>query len=442
MLTERYFAAVNGPPIANNTAIAKDVGIYEHILHPSHSTANTFKKTSAPPNCLAVSDTHVFSAQHEKSTVHVYTRAKGAHEVTVTFQERIRTITLFGQVLILGTDQGRVIVWETCTGRQITTPACHVQAITCMATTPYHLLTGSDDSNIQVWELARLLELDTTVEHEPEKTLSNHRAAIASLAVSQSVNRDTNICVSASKDKSAIIWNYQTGEALRTILFPSPLTALCLDPCARAFYVSSDNGAMFSVELFAEKPLIGGQSAEASSTVVQISSPFGQVPQETGPASCLGLSYDGTVLLSGHSNGQILRWDLSTKAIATEVANLNASVSNLLFVSPMPTSETVTTVNIVRPFLGSRSYNFTAQLESDLVGETKLGKMLESKGFSHDILEQALSALQQPTPTPAAASGDEALRKENEELREIINEQRALQKKTMQRYVEAKSSSS
>lgn len=114
MLTERYFAAVNGPPIANNTAIAKDVGIYEHILHPSHSTASTFKKSSAPPNCLAVSNTHVFSAQHEKSTVHVYTRAKGTHEVTVTFQERIKTITLFGQILVLGTDQGRVILWEVC----------------------------------------------------------------------------------------------------------------------------------------------------------------------------------------------------------------------------------------------------------------------------------------------------------------------------------------
>ncbi|KAF7527341.1 hypothetical protein G7054_g10490 [Neopestalotiopsis clavispora] len=441
MLTERYFAAVNGPPIANNTAIAKDVGIYEHILHPSHSTASTFKKSSAPPNCLAVSNTHVFSAQHEKSTVHVYTRAKGTHEVTVTFQERIKTITLFGQILVLGTDQGRVILWETCTGRQITTPACHVQAITCMAVTPYHLLTGSDDSNIQVWDVARLLELDTTIEHEPEKTLSNHRAAITALAASQSVNRDTSICVSASKDKSCIIWNYHTGEALRTLLFPSPLTALSLDPCARAFYVSSDNGAMFSVELFAEKALIGGQSAEASSTVVQISSPFGQVPQETGPASCLGLTYDGTVLLSGHSNGQILRWDLSTKAIATEVANLNASVSNLLFVSPIPSPEATTTVNIIKPFLGSRSYNFTAQLESDLVGETRLGKMLESKGFSQDVLQQAISSLQQPLSS-TAPGGDEALRKENGELREIINEQRALQKKTMQRYVEAKSATS
>jgi pre-rRNA-processing protein IPI3 len=307
-----------------------------------------------------------------------------------------------------------------------------------MAATDYYLLTGSADSNIQVWAVARLLELDKTDEHEPERTLSNHRAAITALTISQSVNRDTSICVSASRDKSCIIWNYQTGEALRTLLFPSPPLALCLDPCARAFYVSADNGSMFAVELFAEKPLIGGQSAEASSTVVQVSSSFGAVPQETGPASCLSLSYDGTVLLSGHPNGQILRWDLSTKATATEVANLNAAVSNLLFVSPMPLSRSVRAVNIVKPFLGSRSYNFTAQLESDQVSDTRLDKMLDSKGFSHDTLQQAIFSLQQPGST-AGATPDDALRKENEDLWNIINEQRALQKKTMQRYVEAKS---
>jgi pre-rRNA-processing protein IPI3 len=112
MLTERYFASISGPPISKNTAVAKDVGIYEHTLHPTHSTANTFKKSSVPRNCLAVSDTHVFSAQHEKSSIHVYSRTKGNQEATVTFQERIRSVILLDDVLILGTEQGRIIIWE------------------------------------------------------------------------------------------------------------------------------------------------------------------------------------------------------------------------------------------------------------------------------------------------------------------------------------------
>lgn len=122
MLTESYFSSVSGPPITNNTAVAKDAGIYEHTLHPSHATPSTFKKSSVPRHGLAVSETHVFAAQDDKSTVHVYARgggggrgsaAAGNHqEALVTFPERIRSVLLQGDVLFLGTQEGRIIVWE------------------------------------------------------------------------------------------------------------------------------------------------------------------------------------------------------------------------------------------------------------------------------------------------------------------------------------------
>lgn len=118
MLTGKYFAAVSGPPIANNTAIAKDVGIYERTLHPSDSTTATFKKSSVPCHSLAFSDSHVFAAQDDKSTIHVYSRAKGNQEATVTFHERIRSVVLSGDVLVLGTAEGRIILWEVW--RQLT----------------------------------------------------------------------------------------------------------------------------------------------------------------------------------------------------------------------------------------------------------------------------------------------------------------------------------
>ena len=307
--------------------------------------------------------------------------------------------------------------------------------MTCLAATPYHLITGSDDSNVNVWELPRLLDLDTTIEHEPARTLSNHRAAITSIAMGQSTNPDTNVCITASKDKSCIVWNYQTGTPLRTLLFPSAPLCLCLDPCARAFYVSSDDGSLFAVQLFAENVSL---ASDAAASVVQVSSAFGIAPQEAGAASSLAVSYDGTVLLSGHTRGQILRWDLSTRADSTEVANLNASVSNLAFESPLPSARRTKVHTVVKPFLGSRDYNYTAQLESNLADETRFGKMLDSKAFSADALEQAIQALQQPQTEGAE---DDALRKENEDLWKIINEQRALQKTTTEQLNEAKAAS-
>ena len=70
--------------------------------------------------------------------------------------------------------------------------------------------------------------------------------------------------------------------------------------------------------------------------------------------------------------------------------------------------------------------------------------MVEARGLPEDALEQAILTLHQPGPTAGAGGvgGDQQLQAENEELWEIINEQRALQKTTLQRLIEAKSGNS
>ncbi|KAK3330609.1 WD40-repeat-containing domain protein [Apodospora peruviana] len=444
MLSEEFVSAICGAPLTSNTAIAKDIGIYCHTLSPTYSAKSTFKKSSAPVNSLAVSETHVFAAQHEKAYVHVYSRLRGNQEAFVAFPERIRCITLAGDVLILGTTEGRVMLWETCTGRLVSTPPRHVQAVSCVAATPFHVLTGSDDSDIHVWALAQLLELDSTAEHEPERSLPNHRAAITALSVSSSVSYDTNFCVSASKDKSCIIWNYQTGDALRTLLFPSFPLCISLDPSSRALCTGCEDGSLYLTELFADKHLLGAQSEDAA-TVMQISSPFGATQPDAGPASCLSLSYDGTVLLTGHPKGQILKWDVADNKTPVELANLNAAVTNIVFISPFPNEKKVTRpANIVKPSQAERTYTFSTQLmESDLAGpESRFDALLNSAGFPQEVLEDAIAALQQPTAASVGAGSNEKeqeLQKKNDELWEIINEQRALQKRTLQKYVEAKS---
>lgn len=114
MLSDELFSSVCGPPIAANTAISKDVGIYAHTLTPTWAVKASFKKSSAPVHCLALSDSHVYAAQDQKAHVHVYSRARGNQEALVPFQERIRCIALAGDVLVLGTAEGRLILWEVC----------------------------------------------------------------------------------------------------------------------------------------------------------------------------------------------------------------------------------------------------------------------------------------------------------------------------------------
>ncbi|KAK3997015.1 WD40-repeat-containing domain protein [Cladorrhinum sp. PSN332] len=416
MLSEEFVSAICGPPLSSNTAIAKDVAIYCHTLSPTLTVKSTFKKSSVPVNCLAVSETHVFAAQQGKAYVHVYSRLRGNQEAFVAFPERIRCLTLAGDVLIMGTTEGRLVLWETCTGRLVSTPARHVQAVSCVIATPAHILTGSDDSDIHVWSLSQLLELETAAEPEPERSLSNHRAAITALAANQSVSSSTNFCVSASKDKSCIIWNYQTGDALRTLIFPTFPLCLSLDPASRAICVSCEDGSIYLEELFGEKPILGPDS-EQSSTVVQVSTPLGATQAETGPASCLSVSYDGTTLLTGHSKGQILRWDITENKTPVELANLNAAVTNVVFVSPFPTGKPTKTVNIIKPSQAERTYVFAAQLDSwAAASESRFDSLLNAAGFPKAALEEAIAAFQQPAPESAQ---DEELQRQNHEFSEI-----------------------
>ncbi|KAJ9155615.1 WD domain-containing protein [Pleurostoma richardsiae] len=443
MLVEEFFSAICGPPLASNTAISKDVGIYAHTLWPSYAAKSSFKKSQTPPNCLVANETHVFAAQNDRAYVHVYSRMRGNQEAFVPFTEKIRCLTLAGDgtVLVLGSAEGRVMLWETCTGRLVTTPATHVQAVSCLAATPYHLLTGSEDSNVHVWNLTQLLELGSTAEFEPERRLSNHRGAITGLVAGQGINPDTSICVSASRDKTCIIWNYQTGVTLRTLLFPSSPLCIALDPCSRALYVSSEDGSIFSIGFFGTKALLGPQSDEAASTVVQVSQPFGAVPSESRPATCLGVSYDGSVLLSGHPKGQIHLWNLGDSGANSsirELGNLNAAVTNIVFVSPLSSEQKPTKPwTVVKPTQAEGQYTLTTQFEADFGTETRFNSMLETPGFSQEVLESAILSLQQPS---APTSGrEEDMQRQIDELWEIINQQRALQKETVQRLAEHKS---
>lgn len=300
-----------------------------------------------------------------------------------------------------------------------------------------HLATGSEDSNIHIWSLPQLLSLNSSGPHDPLRSLSNHRAAITSLRMGSSAS-SLNICVSASRDNTIIVWNYQTGDLLRTFLLPSTPLCLSLDPCDRGVYIGFEDGSLQLVE-FIQSGSTSNELYDPSlqATPVQVTSPPWIPSSEVGPTVSLGLSYDGTILISGHDSGKILQWSTSRGGVSTEIADLNAPVTNLNMLSPFPATRLTKASTVVKPKLGEGNYTFTAQLASSL-GTSTFQQALQNTGISTDMLEDAISRLSQPDAV-APSSGDEKLRQENEELWTVINEQRALQKETWEKYSKLKS---
>ncbi|QSZ32281.1 hypothetical protein DSL72_001855 [Monilinia vaccinii-corymbosi] len=453
MLSEQFMTSIRAQPRTANTAIAKDVGIYLHTLHPSPKIDSNFKKSSTSVNALAANSTHIFAAQADKAVVHVYSRERGNQEALISFPERLHSLTLVADgLLVLGTAEGRVILWEVSTGRQVSTSAAHLQPVSCIAATSIHLLTGSDDSNINVWSIPQLLSFHANTDgpHEPIRSLSNHRAAITSLVMGHGAST-SNICISASRDNSIIVWNYHTGDLLRTFLLSATPLCMALDPCDRAVYAGLEDGSLQMMELTHATSAINPlYDAHLQNTPVQVTLPAWSPPSEIGAVHCLGLSYDGTSLFSGHATGKISHWDTGRRAFLVELADLNAPVTNLVMQSPFPKTPRTKSINVVKPRMAEGNYTFTAQLNGTK-GSSTFEKALEYQGFPDGMLERALLDLAGHVPTATAtttsssasssSSEEEKLRKENVELWKVINEQRALQKKTFEKYSQLKTDS-
>ncbi|EMD89749.1 hypothetical protein COCC4DRAFT_125740 [Bipolaris maydis ATCC 48331] len=342
MLTEQFVAAISAST-KPNTGILKDAGIFVHEFQPLAAQRQVLKKSATAPNGIAVSATYVFAAQSEKAVVHVYNREKGNQEALVPFPERIHSIALAAHdsVLLAGTESGRVLAWEISSGRLVSTSTSHLQPVTCIVVDPSSnfFLSGSSDAMIHVWALPSILSFSPDASRSPVHTLSTHRGPISSIVCGHS-SSSANIAISISGDKSAIVWDYQNGQALRTYLLPETPTAVTLDPADRAFFVAYSDGSLQTIDFYDEVQKTTSVNVLHDSALshrpIQPSSKtrFSADSQKLGGALSLSLSWDGTTLISGHASGKIASWDVAKSNYLSTPANLPGPVSNLQFLAP------------------------------------------------------------------------------------------------------------
>lgn len=262
-----------------------------------------------------------------------------------------------------------------------------------------HLITGSEDSNVNVWSISNLLSLTSNETLEPLRTLSNHRDAITSLALGHG-STSTNICVSASRDNTCIVWNHPSGTLLRTFLLPTTPLCLALDPCDRAVYVGHEDGSLQLLEFATASAVLNPlYDTKLQDTPVQVTYPPWTASFNPGACYCLGLSHDGTTLLSGHASGKVARWDTGLRAISGgEVVDLNAPVTNLLMLPPFAESKKIKAVTIMKPRLGDGDYTLAAQFIGRATHEqSPFNRILESPGFPSDVLERAILSFATPS---------------------------------------------
>ncbi|KXT01541.1 hypothetical protein AC578_6336 [Pseudocercospora eumusae] len=416
MLTEHYIVSLGVPLKPPGSNVPKDAGIF---VHEQQQQRAVFKKSATPPNCLAVSDTHIFAAQHAQRVVHVYSRDKASQEATIAFNEPISSIALAcnDAVLFLGSHQGRIFVWEVATGRQLATNTAHLQAVTALSVdaTSNFLLSASNDSTIHVWSIPALLSFATAhMIADPLSTLSDHHAAITALCVGHGASH-CNFALSFSKDRTARMWDYRTNHTLRTYLLPAIPSSAVLDPADRVVYVGYEDGNVQSLDLYTSvgRDLAAVQHGVHAAVPVQASpkSLWRLSDASYGSVLSMSISYDGTSIITGHQSGHVLSWDVARgQACALAHVPFHAPVTNLIFLpitglrdrhSP---SKKIRINEIVKPKFAAlttsetaavpANYNMHVQLSAQLpASNSEFWENITTPTFSAVLLDEGLSEL-------------------------------------------------
>nr|POE90129.1 pre-rrna-processing protein crb3/ipi3 [Quercus suber] len=423
MLTEHFIVSVGVPSKLPNVNVAKDAAIFIHEYQPLRAQRGVFKKSITEPNCLAVSATHIYAAQSDKGIVHVYNREKGNQENTVPFTEKITCLALACDetVLILGTAEGRIFLWELGTGRQITTSLVQLQAVNALMidSTSNFLLSASADSTVNVWSLPALLSFSSSVAVTPLRVFGSHRAEVTSLVLGHGAGF-TNFAVSASKDRTCLVWDYQSGNVLRTYLLPATPLCLTLDAADRAVYVGYEDGSVQSQDLFftgvEPSTLDTPYNAKNALTPVQPppSSRWHSPDKSVGEVRSISLSHDSCTVLSGHESGAILAWDVGRRALHSSILQhpLPGPVNNLAFLPLAGLGNSSSTRQlkirvpaVVKPKYGAYdaaqgvipgSYAIQTELAGNLSSSTArsiFGQALTAPSFPEALLDQGLSEL-------------------------------------------------
>ena len=193
---------------------------------------------------------------------------------------------------------------------------------------------------MHVWSLVALLSftdpsrtaLSTASQRSPVRTLANHHAPVTSLVVGHS-GSFSNVAVSGSQDGSCIVWDYHTGDLLRTVLLSRPPTCLALDPCDRAFYAGHEDGSIQLFDFYGKSAPVthplhdGGLRARAARAAP--SHLWGLPSLDLGSTLCLAVLYEGNYVISGHRGGKVCQWDVSSGKFVKELADHGVPVTNI-----------------------------------------------------------------------------------------------------------------
>lgn len=210
-----------------------------------------------------------------------------------------------GQFLAAGVAEA-IYLWEVSTGKLLSVLGRHYQDVTCLKFTDdsSHFVSAGKDNLALVWSLCSVFQVDLSHTPEPRHVLSRHSLPITDLHVGR-MGAQARIAT-ASLDQTIKLWELSSGEMLLSVLFDVEIMSVTLDPCEYFLFCGGSDGNIYQVSLCSQS-LSRDKSFQSDGDGNQV------FKGHRNLVTCLSVSMDGTLLLSGSNDETVQLWDIQSK---------------------------------------------------------------------------------------------------------------------------------
>uniref|UniRef100_A0A452TGE5 WD repeat-containing protein 18 n=1 Tax=Ursus maritimus TaxID=29073 RepID=A0A452TGE5_URSMA len=199
-----------------------------------------------------------------------------------------------------------IYLWEVSTGNLLVILSRHYQDVSCLQFTgdSSHFLSGGKDCLVLVWSLCSVLQVDPSRTPSPRHVWSRHTLPITDLHCG--FGGPLARVATSSLDQTVKLWEVSSGELLLSVLFDVGIMAVTMDLAEHHLFCGASDGSIFQVDLCTWP----GQREKS----FQPEQDSGKVFRgHRNQVTCLSVSTDGSVLLSGSHDETVRLWDIQSK---------------------------------------------------------------------------------------------------------------------------------
>ncbi|KAG5276491.1 hypothetical protein AALO_G00132670 [Alosa alosa] len=199
-----------------------------------------------------------------------------------------------------------IYLWEVSTGNLLAILNRHYQDLTCLRFTDdsSHFISGAKDNLALIWSLVSVVQLDPSHTPEPRHVLSRHSLPITDIHCGL-MGAQARVAT-ASLDQTVKLWEVSSGEMLLSVLFDVSIMSVTLDPCEYFLFCGGSDGTIYQVSLCSPS-LSRDKTFQSDSEGNQV------FKGHRNLVTCLSVSMDGTLLLSGSHDETVRLWDVQSK---------------------------------------------------------------------------------------------------------------------------------